>query len=141
MLKSIAIATASLGLLAAPLLAQDTASPETAEMTKGEQRLAKLLDGRTAGKPQNCIRTLGSRNLQQIDGTALTYRDGDTIWVNYTRNPADINDRDIIVIERFSGSSLCRTDQIRLVDRINGFLSGVLFLDDFIPYTKVESKD
>ena len=140
MLKSIAIATASLGLFAVPLLAQDSVPKEAAQMTRGEQKLAKLLDGRVAGKPQSCIRTLGNRNLQQIDGTALTYRDGDTIWVNYTRSPGNIDDRDIMVIDRFSGSSLCRTDQVKLVDRINGFLAGVLFLDDFIPYTKADSE-
>lgn len=141
MLKSLAIATASLGLLATPLLAQDTAAPESAEMTRGEQKLAKLLDGRVAGEAKSCIRTIGSRNLQQIDGTALAYRDGDTVWVNYTNNPSDIDDSDIMVIKRFSGTSLCRTDTIRLVDRLAGFTTGVLFLDDFVPYTKVAKAD
>ena len=137
MLKSIAAATAALGLLASPVLAQDNASPETAEMTRGEKRLAKLLDGRVAGEPKSCIRTFGSRNLTQIDGTALTYRDGDTVWVNYTADPREIDDSDIMVIKRFNSTNLCRTDTIRLVDRTGGFLTGILFLEDFVPYTKV----
>ena len=135
MFKHIALATAAFGMLSSPVLAD-----ETAQMTRGEEKLAKLLDGRVAGEPQSCIRTLGSRNLSQIDGTALTYRDGDTVWVNYTRNPDSIDDRDIMVIDRFSGSSLCRTDQVKLVDRVNGFLSGILLLDEFVPYKKVDTE-
>ena len=135
MFKHIALATAAFGMLSSPVLAD-----ETAQMTRGEEKLAKLLDGRVAGEPQSCIRTLGSRNLSQIDGTALTYRDGDTVWVNYTRNPDSIDDRDIMVIDRFSGSSLCRTDQVKLVDRVNGFLSGILLLDQFVPYKKVDTE-
>ena len=135
MFKHIALATAAFGMLSSPVLAD-----ENAQMTRGEEKLAKLLDGRVAGEPQSCIRTLGSRNLSQIDGTALTYRDGDTVWVNYTRNPDSIDDRDIMVIDRFSGSSLCRTDQVKLVDRVNGFLSGILLLDEFVPYNKIDTE-
>ena len=135
MFKHIALATAAFGMLSSPVLAD-----ENAQMTRGEEKLAKLLDGRVAGEPESCIRTLGSRNLSQIDGTALTYRDGDTVWVNYTRNPDSIDDRDIMVIDRFSGSSLCRTDQVKLVDRVNGFLSGILLLDEFVPYKKVDTE-
>ena len=135
MFKHIALATAAFGMLSSPVLAD-----ENAQMTRGEEKLAKLLDGRVAGEPQSCIRTLGSRNLSQIDGTALTYRDGDTAWVNYTRNPDSIDDRDIMVIDRFSGSSLCRTDQVKLVDRVNGFLSGILLLDEFVPYKKIDTE-
>lgn len=135
MFKHIALAIAAFGMLSSPVLAD-----ENAQMTRGEEKLAKLLDGRVAGEPQSCIRTLGSRNLSQIDGTALTYRDGDTVWVNYTRNPDSIDDRDIMVIDRFSGSSLCRTDQVKLVDRVNGFLSGILLLDEFVPYKKVDTE-
>ncbi|MEX0342354.1 MAG: hypothetical protein AB3N06_07195 [Erythrobacter sp.] len=135
MLKPLALATAALGLLAAPALAE-----EPAEMTRGEAKLAKLLEGREAGEPQRCIRTFGSRNLTQIDGTALTYRDGKTVWVNYTRNPESIDNSDIMVIRRFDGTSLCRTDQVHMVDRLGGFFSGVLFLDEFVPYTEVDAE-
>jgi len=45
-----------------------------------------------------------------------------------------------MVIDRFSGSSLCRTDQVKLVDRVNGFLSGILLLDEFVPYKKIDTE-
>lgn len=135
MLKPLTLAAAALGLLASPALADDDG-----EMTRGEKRLAKMLEGREKGEPQRCIQTIGSRNLTRIDGTALTYKSGDTLWVNYTRNPDSIDDGDIMVIKRFSGSTLCRTDQIELVDRLSGMFSGVIFLDEFVPYTKVDAE-
>lgn len=135
MIKPLALATAALGLLAAPAVQAD----DHADMTRGEEKLAKMLEGRVAGEPERCIRTIGSRNINQIDGTALTYRDGDTVWVNYTKNPDSIDDSEVMVIKRFSGTNLCRTDQIELVSRHGGFLTGVLFLDEFVPYTRVEA--
>lgn len=135
MLKHLALSAAALTLLAAPAVSADEREP-----TKGEAKLAKLIEGRVAGEPQSCIRTVGSRNLTQIDGTALVYRDGRTLWVNRTRNPDSIDDNDIMLIKRFSGSQLCRTDQIQLIDRVGGFLTGILFLDDFVPYRLPETE-
>lgn len=137
MLKPVIAATAALALLAGPAVADE---PQQGGITLGEAKLAKILDGRVPGEPQRCIRTFGSRNLQQIDDTALVYKDGKTIWVNRTRTPSQIDDDDILVIERYDGSSLCRTDHITLVDRLSGFFSGVIFLDDFVPYRKAEAE-
>ena len=134
MFKRLALATAALGLLAAPSVQAD----ETAEMTRGEQKLAKMLEGRVAGEPQNCIRTIGSRSLTSIDDTALVYKDGNPIWVNYTRTPESIDDSDYLVIKKFSATSLCRTDQIQTYDRMGDFFSGVIMLDEFVPYRKAE---
>jgi hypothetical protein len=134
MFKRLALATAALGLLAAPAVQAD----EAAEMIRGEQKLAKMLEGRVAGEPQNCIRTIGSRGLTSIDDTALVYRDGKTVWVNYTRTPDAIDDGDYLVIKKFSATSLCRTDQIQTYDRAGDFFSGVIMLDDFVPYRIVE---
>lgn len=136
MLKRLVLATAALGLLAAPAVQAD----DHAEMTRGEQRLAKMLEGRVAGEPERCIHTVGNRSLTRIDGTALTYKSGDTLWVNYTRNPESIDDGDIMVMKRFSSTTLCRTDHIELVDRLSGMFSGVLFLDEFVPYKKVDAE-
>ena len=82
-----------------------------------EDQLAKLLEGRVAGKPQSCIPLSTTRSSQIIDKTAIVYRSGGKLWVNRTANPEDIDDDDILVIRRFSGSSLCRQDMITLTDR------------------------
>ena len=136
MLKRFALATAALGLLVAPIVHAD----EPVEMTKGEKRLAKMLEGRVAGKPESCITMLGSRSLTRINDTALVYKSGNTVWVNYTKTPDAIDNRDYMVIRKFSGSQLCRTDNITLRDRSSNMFSGVIFLDDFVPYRLPEGE-
>lgn len=127
-----AIAVAALGLLAAP-----TVQAQERQPARGEVKLAEMLEGRVAGEAESCINTLVNRNLKLIDETAIVYKQGDTLWVNTTSDPRSIDDDDILVIDRFSPSRLCRTDQITLRDRGSGFFSGVIILGDFVPYRKV----
>lgn len=138
-MKALATAIAAIGLVATPALAGD--DPET-EMTKGEKKLAKILEGRVAGEPESCITTFGSGNLRIIDETALVYERGKTVWVNYTRNPKSLDDDDYMVIRKYgSGSQLCRLDNVTTRDRGGNFFSGVIFLEDFVPYRKVEDAE
>jgi hypothetical protein len=117
------------GLLAAPAL-------EAKPKHSGGDQLAELLQGRQAGEPRRCISTFANNNLRIIDKTAIVYRDGKTIWVNRTRDPASLDDDDVLVIRRF-GSDLCRLDDIRAVTRGTGMLRAVILLEDFVPYTKL----
>lgn len=132
---------ASLALLAAPTLAQDgeRADEEQTKQTKGEKELAKLLEGRVAGEPTSCIRTPPNDRVRVIDDTAIVYGGGKTIYVNRTSRPSDIDDRDTMVIRRFSGSQLCKTDTVTTIDRGSQMFSGVIFLSEFVPYTRVET--
>lgn len=136
------IGMASLSLATAPALADDHGDDsKPAEMTKGEKKLAKELEGRVAGEPTSCVTTLPHDSLRIIDRTALVYGRGKTIYVNYTRNPETLDDSDVLVIKRTDGSRLCRLDSVTTVDRGSHMFSGVIFLDDFIPYTRVEDAD
>lgn len=111
-----------------------TASAET-RAERGEARLAQMLEGRTAGEPVSCITTTNSNRLQIIEHVGLVYDAGKTIYVARSTDPKALGPWDIPVIERFGGQ-LCKTDIIRTVDRTSGFFSGVVFLTDFVPYTK-----
>ena len=115
------IAAASLGLLAAPALAneQGQAKDTPVEQTKGEKKLAKILEGRVAGEPRSCIYTRPSESMRIIDDTAIVYGRGKTIYVNRTAHPEDLDDRDIMVVRRFSGSQLCRQDIVTTIDPNN----------------------
>ncbi|MFN2099023.1 hypothetical protein [Altererythrobacter sp. MF3-039] len=138
-MKALITAIAALGFAASPALAGEDAEPE---MSKGEQKLAKILEGRVAGEPESCITTFGSGNLRIIDKTALVYERGKTVWVNYTRNPKSLDDDDYMVIRKYgSGSQLCRLDNVTTRDRGGNFFSGVIFLEDFVPYRKVEEAE
>ena len=101
-MRALAIALAATALVAgAAVQAKPKLTPE--------QRLEKLLDGRVAGKPTSCISTADTRDMEIIDGVALVYRSGTTLYVNRPRNPEDLDSDDILVI-RTSGSQLCRLD-------------------------------
>ena len=132
--------------LAAPAMAQDETAPdaqaatEAAPMTKGEKELAKLLEGREAGEPVACIRALPSQRIRTIDKTAYVYGSGTTIYVQRTRNPQDIDRRNTLVTQRFNASEICKLDVMSAVDPISGIFAGVVFFEDFVPYTLVKDR-
>lgn len=142
-----AAAIAALALAASqPALAEEHGAEEhgeepAAEMTKGEERLAKLLEGRVAGEPQRCIRNILNQPVTIIDETAIVYGRGNTIYVQRTKHPERIDDRDALVSRRFNASQVCRLDIVNTIDPLNGFFTGAVFFEDFIPYTRAENKD
>lgn len=135
MFKPVLTALALTAFAGAPALAEDVEK----EMTKGEKKLAKMLEGREAGEPQSCIRDRPVRSFTVIDGTAIVYRIGSTIYVNVPRNADSLDDSDALVFRRF-GSQVCKTDIVTSIDRFNGFYTGNVFLGDFVPYTKIEKE-
>ncbi len=145
-MKKAALVGAALGLslVASPaLIAQETDGAEDleetieVEMTKGEKRLAKMIEGRVAGKPQNCIRVFPSERLTVIDNTAYVYGRGNTIYVQKTSRPDRIDDRDVLVSRRFNSTQVCRQDIVTTIDPVTGIFTGAVFFEEFVPYTRV----
>ena len=125
-------------LLAGAALALTGATAATAKQTlaeKNEAKLARMLEGRTAGEPVNCISALRNNNVRVIEHVGIVYEAGDTIYVARVTHPHMLDNWDVPVIERF-GSTLCTTDIIRTIDRSGGHITGVVFLEDFVPYTR-----
>ena len=112
-------------------------TPALAERQTGEEKLAKMLEGREAGQPQKCIMARPVRSTKIIDGTAIVYDAGGTLYVNYTQNPEDLDDDDYLVVRR-QGINLCRSDIVTARTPAGNFYSGNVFLTDFIPYKRVE---
>lgn len=147
-LTSATLAAACAGLALTPLAAQDAGDVEAeaeaettpAPMTKGEKRLAKLLEGRVAGEPVRCIRTQPNQRMQTIGGTAYVYGSGNTIYVQRTRDPSAISENDALVTNRFNATELCRLDVTTTIDRVLGFFTGAVFFEDFVPYTRVKAE-
>jgi len=129
---------ASLAAVAACGLA---AAPALADRLTGEEKLAKMLEGRVAGEPASCISTLRSgRSLQIIDKTAIVFREGRTLWVNRTANPETLDSDDYLVIRHMgSGSRLCRLDNVTSQSQTGNFFTGAIFLEDFVPYRLSDS--
>lgn len=124
---------ASIAVAALALSASGSVSAK--DKKTGEEKLATMLKGRVAGKPVSCINTWRNGDMSIIDKTAIVWREGRTIYVNRTQHPQDLDWDDIVVIQKFSASQLCKLDQVYTVERSGGFLTGVVFLTDFVPYT------
>lgn len=128
------LTAASLALLALPGAAM--AGDKVYE--KGEAKLAKMLEGRVAGKPVRCLTTPQIQSSTVIDKTAIVYRVGSTLYVNRPTNGDSLDDDDILFTKQF-GSQLCNIDKVDLIDRNTRAWSGFVVLQDFVPYARVRT--
>ncbi len=124
------IATLFVALIAAP------ASAGASRAERGEQELAKMLDGRVPGAPEDCIRDFAQEGMQVVDGVGFVFRRGKTLWVNRPANAEFLDDSDLPVFEKWGGSSLCRLDHVSMRDRTSLIPGPTMFLAEFVPYTR-----
>jgi hypothetical protein len=123
-----------------PPLESETESPSSAPLSKGEQQLAKLLEGRVAGDPIDCMPPARNLPSTTIPGTAIVYgRPGSgIIYVQRTRNP-DLIGRDTFLVSMVGQPTrLCQADPFNVVDRMLGLPIGAVVFDRFIPYTRIK---
>ena len=125
---------ATLCLIGAMLMT--AALPAEAARLAPEARLAKALEGRSAGKPVDCIPLRQIQSSEIFEGTAILYKVGSTYYLNRPRSGANFLDRDDILVTNTHGSNLCSIDIVRLVDQATRFPNGSLGLGEFVPYTK-----
>ncbi len=115
------------------------ASANEAPATKAETKLAKLLEGRVAGEPVDCIQLRSIRSSQIIDGTAIVYEVGSTRYVNRPEGGANSLRFDPILVTDTRSPQLCSIDTVKLIDRSSHFYAGFVSLGKFVPYTKPRS--
>ena len=124
-----------IAIAAAALLLGGSASEARPRLT-GEAQLAKLLEGRVAGKPVNCISLRTNAPSTVIDKTAIIYGSGTTVYVQRPKiGAASLNSNDILVTSMVI-SQLCNIDTVNIIDRNTLFWRGFVGLDQFVPYTK-----
>ena len=110
---------------------------QAADRPDGETRLARMLEGRVAGAPVDCVDLRRVRSSSVIDHTAIVYDAGSVIYVQRpTSGLNSLRDWDTMVSRPFGGR-LCSIDTVRMVDPHSGMLTGIVFLDDFVPYRRV----
>ena len=118
------------GVLAggAPVLAADRTE-------RGEAELAQLLQGRTAGEPKRCLAESERRHMRVIDGTALVFEDGDTVYVNRPPGARMLDWSDVPVFEIWGGQ-LCEKDRVELRESTSLIPGPVLLMGEFVPYRR-----
>jgi len=121
----------ALALTATCAGAHDAPKPDA----KAEAQLTKLLAGRVAGPPVDCIALGSTQQSTIIPHTAIVYDNGSTLYVNRP-NGAETLDDDDILVTKIWGSQLCRLDIVHLVDRGSRMESGFVGLESFVPYKR-----
>lgn len=121
--------------LAAAALLVAGAAPAAAPRTP-EARMARALEGRTAGAPVDCIFLRDITSSQIIDHTAILYTVGRTIYVNRPDSGANFLDSNDILVTDTHSPQLCSIDMVRLLDSSSRMPSGSLGLGKFVPYTR-----
>lgn len=122
---------AATALAATPAVAKEKLAPEA--------QLAKLLEGRTAGEPQDCITLSSVSDSQVIDKTAIVYRIGSTLWVNRPTTGAESLNDDVVLVTKLPTGRLCSIDTVELHDRTSHFYRGFVGLGKFVPYRRAAS--
>lgn len=120
-------------MLATPLAAAPRLTPQ--------QELDKMLAGRVAGKPVNCIDPRTNSETRIIDKTAIVYGSGRTIYVQRPNGASWLTGDPILVTVLRGTGQLCRIDVVQLHDRSGGWNRGWVGLNEFVPYTKVALRD
>ncbi|KUR72456.1 hypothetical protein AQZ52_04165 [Novosphingobium fuchskuhlense] len=121
---------------AASALALAGAAADAKPRLTGEEQLAKMLEGRVAGEPVNCISLPNVQSSRVIDKTAIVYGSGSTLYVQRPKSGAQSLDSDDILVTHLTSSQLCSIDTVQLRDRNGYFWRGFVGLDKFVPYTK-----
>ena len=129
--KSLIPAALAIGALAAAVPA--IASHDNTD--RGEAKLAHMLDGRTAGKPVECLDAFQRRNMEVVDRTAMVFRDGDTLYVNRPVGVDFLTWSDVPVFKIW-GNQLCSKDIAELRDRSTGMRGASVVMGEFVPYRR-----
>ena len=118
----------------------EAAEAKVAELKAAEAKLAEKLEGRVAGEPVRCIPNYRNQRTTIYDETAIVWEVGSKLYVNRPESGLEaLDDNDIMVTDTVL-NQLCSVDTIRMVDQ-TGFMRGVVFLGDFVPYERVEDED
>ena len=120
------LAASALALAAAPLMAKPA----------DDEGLDRLLTGRSAGQAVPCLTMSQVRSSTVVDGIAIVYRVGSTIYVNRPRAGAERLDRDDTIVTQTAASRICEGDPVRTRDPYTGVFRGAITLGEFVPYRR-----
>jgi len=108
-----------------------------ANVQGGQARLAQMLAGKIAGRPQSCIPSYVASNLEVIDPTTFAYRDGSRIYVNQVQGACHGAQTPgyTLVMHPFGFGGPCQNDVVRVTELSTGMVAGSCILGPFVPYT------
>lgn len=109
------------------------ASKEASE----QARLAKKLEGFTAGEPRSCVDNRDLRGPRSYGKETLLFEASSKLYyLNRTSGSCDGVARGDALVTRQFGSQMCRGDIARSADLVAGFQTGSCALGEFVPYRR-----
>lgn len=101
-------------------------------------KLAKVLEGRTAGTPIGCVNLRQMRSTRIVDETAVIYEESPRRWfVNFPQGGNCPNmTADRAIATRTPSNQLCTGDLVRVFDQTTPIQYGSCALGKFVPYTR-----
>jgi hypothetical protein len=123
-------------LIVAISLVSGVAASAAPPPERGEAKLAKILEGRVAGEPVQCVNSYEIQSSEIIDGTAIVYRAGRRLYVNRPEIGRETLRSNDVLVTRTVSSRLCSIDSVELYDRTSRIPRGFVGLGKFVPYTR-----
>lgn len=113
------------------------ASPAASvDRATAEERLAKLLAGKTAGAPEACLPRRQAMGFRTV-GSRLVFRYGASlVYVNQTRGGCNAVGPNEAIVLLAGTSRVCEGDAARVMDLRTGMESGACNLGPFVTWRK-----
>ena len=132
-------------LLVAGTASIGSTSPQAEVTPKAEARLARLLEGRVAGKPVSCLKLIGRPETKVVADAAVIYGKGKTVYVNRTHTPRLLGNGDhaslVEIICRNNVAEFYRPYGFGYFGLPVGERRIEVTLAEFVPYHRIGSSD
>lgn len=127
-------------ILMATAVTACTTAPQQAPVrsVEAEQHLNKLLAGKSAGQPVNCLPSWKSNDMVVVDDNTVVFRDNaNRVYVNNFRDGcSNLGSGWYALLTRRTGSTLCSGEIAEVIDTSSGMTVGACSLGEFVPYTR-----
>lgn len=126
-------------LAGAGLFACSTAPQPVVRSADKQAEYAKLIDGKVAGQPTNCLPSYNADDMRVIDDNTLVFRQsGNRVYVANLQGGCPYLGRGgyAMVTRQVGTGGLCRGDIAQVVDTGSGISVASCVFGDFTPYTK-----
>ncbi len=127
-------------ILMASAVTACTTAPQQAPIrsVEAEQHLNKLLAGKAAGEPVNCLPSWQSDDMVVVDDNTVVFRDSSRrVYVNtFSSGCSNLGSGWYTLVTRRTGGSLCSGEIAQVVDLNSGMTVGSCSFGEFVPYTR-----
>ena len=105
---------------------------------EAQTHLDKVLAGRVAGPPQNCLNQFRTRDMITIDDNTVLFKVGSTYYRNDFRSEgcSQLSRPGSAMVTKSPTTQLCSGDIITINDTASGMMLGACSFGEFVPYRK-----